>query len=210
MEVVMNRRERKKQQISNDIISNARILFQKEGYNGTTLEDIAVAADIGIGTIYNYYHSKADLFLSIVTDELKANLGKTRLKALDAKENIVDQTIELIINLAQPLQVTKKEMWKELIAVAIGQPNTDNRHLNSLIEYDSQFVIKLNEFFAELKNKGALSNVFPSETAATVIFYNILTSYLFYLYNPEKTMDELTESISEQVQFILEGWETAE
>jgi AcrR family transcriptional regulator len=210
MEVVMNRRERKKQQISNDIISNAKILFQKESYNGTTLEDIAVAADIGIGTIYNYYHSKADLFLSIVTDELKANLGKTRLKALDAKENIVDQTIELIINLAQPLQVTKKEMWKELIAVAIGQPNTDNRHLNSLIEYDSQFVIKLNEFFAELKNKGALSNVFPSETAATVIFYNILTSYLFYLYNPEKTMDELTESISEQVQFILEGWETAE
>jgi len=206
----MNRRERKKQQISNDIISNAKILFQKESYNGTTLEDIAVAADIGIGTIYNYYHSKADLFLSIVTDELKANLGKTRLKALDAKENIVDQTIELIINLAQPLQVTKKEMWKELIAVAIGQPNTDNRHLNSLIEYDSQFVIKLNEFFAELKNKGALSNVFPSETAATVIFYNILTSYLFYLYNPEKTMDELTESISEQVQFILEGWETAE
>jgi AcrR family transcriptional regulator len=210
MEVVMNRRERKKQQISNDIISNAKILFQKESYNGTTLEDIAVAADIGIGTIYNYYHSKADLFLSIVTDELKANLGKTRLKALDAKENIVDQTIELIINLAQPLQVTKKEMWKELIAVAIGQPDTDNRHLNSLIEYDSQFVIKLNEFFDELKNKGALSGVFPSETAATVIFYNALTSYLFYLYNPEKNLEELKESISEQVQFILEGWEAVE
>jgi|GEM_PF-2954068 len=51
----MDRRERKKQQIKNDIICNARILFQKGGYNGTTLEEIAAAADIGIGTIYNYY-----------------------------------------------------------------------------------------------------------------------------------------------------------
>jgi AcrR family transcriptional regulator len=206
----MGRRERKKQQINSKITSNARKLFQAGGYTGTTLEDIADAADIGIGTIYNYFHSKADLFLAIITDELKANLGKTRLKSLDAKENIVDQTIELIINLAQPLQVNKKEMWKELLAVAIGQPDTDNRHLNRLVEYDSQFVIKLNKFFDELKSMGALSHAFPSETAATVIFYNALTSYLFYLYNPEKTLEELKESISEQVQFILEGWEAAE
>jgi AcrR family transcriptional regulator len=207
---MMGRRERKKQQINSEITSNARKLFQTGGYTGTTLEDIANASDIGIGTIYNYYHSKADLFLAIMTDELKTYLSKPRLKSLKAKANIVDQTVELIINLAQPLQVTKKEMWKELIAVAIGQPDTDNRHLNSLIEYDSQFVIKLNEFFDELKNKGALSGVFPSETAATVIFYNALTSYLFYLYNPEKNLEELKESISEQVQFILEGWEAVE
>jgi hypothetical protein len=62
--------------------------------------------------------------------------------------------------------------------------------------------------FDELKNRSYLSSAFPSETSATVIFYNILTSYLFYLYNFEKTMKELTESIREQVQFILEGRET--
>ena len=81
----MDRRERKKQQIKKDIISNARILFQKGGYNGTTLEEIAAAADIGIGTIYNYYHSKADLFLEIVTDDLKTNLGKPQPMPYKAK-----------------------------------------------------------------------------------------------------------------------------
>jgi len=201
----MNRRERKKQQISNDIISNARILFQKEGYNGTTLEDIAVAADIGIGTIYNYYHSKADLFLSIVTDELKANLEKPQPQSFKVEKNLVDQTMALIVSLAQPLQPANKELWKELIAVALGQTDPDNRQLYRLIKYDSYFVIKLEELFNELKNKGALSSIFPSETAATVIFLNTLASYLYYLYNPDKTLEELTESIREQVKFILEG-----
>jgi len=201
----MDRRERKKQQIKNDIISNARVLFQKGGYNGTTLEEIAAAADIGIGTIYNYYHSKADLFLEIVTDDLKTNLGKPQPMPYSAKENLVDQTMALIVSLVQPLQPANKELWKELLAVAFGQTGPDNRQLYRLIEYDSHFVIKLIEFFDEQKNRGNLSSAFPSETAATVIFYNILTSYLFYLYNPEKTMKELTESIREQVQFILEG-----
>lgn len=201
----MDRRERKKQQIKKDIISNARILFQKGGYNGTTLEEIAAAADIGIGTIYNYYHSKADLFLEIVTDDLKTNLGKPQPMPYKAKENIVDQTMALIISLVEPLQPANKELWKELLAVAFGQTGPDNRQLYRLIEYDSHFVIKLIELFDDQKNRGNLSSAFPSETAATVIFYNILTSYLFYLYNPEKTMKELTESIREQVKFILEG-----
>ncbi len=202
----MGRRERKKQQIKHEITSNARKLFQAGGYTGTTLEDIADASDIGIGTIYNYFHSKADLFLAIMTDELITNLGKLRVQSFNAKANIVEQTVELIINLAQPLQVTKKEMWKELIAVAIGPPDPDNRQLHRLIEYDNQFVIKLEEFFDELKKGDALSSVFPSEIAANVIFNTALASYLSYLYNPEKTLEELTEGISEQVQFILEGW----
>lgn len=123
----------------------------------------------------------------------------------NTKENIVDQTMALIVSMVEPLQPANKELWKELLAVAFGQTGPDNRQLYRLIEYDSHFMVKLIELFDEQKSRGNFSSAFPSETAATVIFYNILTSYLFYLYNPEKTIKELTESIREQVQFILEG-----
>lgn len=40
--------------------------FTRQGFHGTTMRDIANAARVSIGNIYNYYHTKLDLFESLV------------------------------------------------------------------------------------------------------------------------------------------------
>lgn len=84
---------------------------------------------------------------------------------------------------------------------------TDTKLLQRLSEYDSQFVEQLIKFFNDQKSKGALSSSFPSKTSAKVIFNIVLSSFMFYIYTPETTLEELRETISEQVHFILESWE---
>ena len=52
--------ERKKQ-----IISAAALIFAENGFSNTVMADIAIAAGIGKGTIYEYFKSKEDLFFAV-------------------------------------------------------------------------------------------------------------------------------------------------
>jgi AcrR family transcriptional regulator len=47
------------------ILEAAIHLFAKNGYAGTAVADIAVYANIGKGTIYEYFDSKEDLFFAV-------------------------------------------------------------------------------------------------------------------------------------------------
>lgn len=48
-----------------DIIDHAAAVFSKTGYHATKMQDIATAAGIGKGTIYEYFRTKEELFLAV-------------------------------------------------------------------------------------------------------------------------------------------------
>lgn len=48
-----------------EIIRYAADVFSKKGYNASKMQDIATAADIGKGTIYEYFRAKEELFLAV-------------------------------------------------------------------------------------------------------------------------------------------------
>ena len=60
----MGRRERKKLQSRKMILEAAISEFSKKGYKETSVADIMAAADLGIGTFYNYFASKEELLFS--------------------------------------------------------------------------------------------------------------------------------------------------
>lgn len=70
----MGRKEREKLFRRQEILTAAAQLFSDKGFNNTTLEDIAARAEFGIGTIYNYFQSKEEIFRSIIQSIFDANL----------------------------------------------------------------------------------------------------------------------------------------
>lgn len=48
-----------------DIIRHAADVFARTGYHATKMQDIATKADIGKGTIYEYFRTKEELFLGV-------------------------------------------------------------------------------------------------------------------------------------------------
>ncbi len=62
----LSRRERLKREREQRILDAAAAVFGQNGYHGATIHDIAVAADVADGTIYNYFENKFDLLLGLL------------------------------------------------------------------------------------------------------------------------------------------------
>jgi AcrR family transcriptional regulator len=62
---VKERKERERQQRTNDILEAARRIFESRGFLNTTLQDVAKEAEISVGLIYRYFQSKEDIFASL-------------------------------------------------------------------------------------------------------------------------------------------------
>jgi AcrR family transcriptional regulator len=61
-------RERKRAATRDRIIGAAIALFEARGIDAVTIEEIAASADVGKGTIYNYFTTKEDIIVSFLID----------------------------------------------------------------------------------------------------------------------------------------------
>jgi AcrR family transcriptional regulator len=73
-------RERKKQKTKDAIQRTALRLFQKQGYDETTIEQIAEAVEISPSTFFNYFPTKEDVVLYDIYDPLAIRMFLERPK----------------------------------------------------------------------------------------------------------------------------------
>lgn len=84
---ISSRREREKQERRAAIQQAARELFCEKGFQSTTMDDIAERSEHGKGTIYNYFKSKDDLYVSII-EEGFAELDRSLKESVKRKRGV--------------------------------------------------------------------------------------------------------------------------
>ena len=69
------RYERKRLQMLNHLASVARHLFEREGFDTVTMEQIAAEADVAKGTLYKHFPTKEAMLAYAIHEELGRDLG---------------------------------------------------------------------------------------------------------------------------------------
>lgn len=64
-------REKQKASRKRALVEAASLLFKQQGYEAAKISEIAERAEVSVGTFYNYFPSKADLLLAIVSLEVE-------------------------------------------------------------------------------------------------------------------------------------------
>lgn len=77
------------------LVDIARQLFAKNGVDGTTMNDIAVASKKGRRTLYTYFKSKEDVYFAVVESELE-RLSETMRKVAAKKISPDNKILELV------------------------------------------------------------------------------------------------------------------
>ena len=68
---VADRKQREKEQRRTEILDSAERLFIANGYDGTSVDDIAKMTELSKGTIFLYFGSKDALFTSVVLNGIR-------------------------------------------------------------------------------------------------------------------------------------------
>ena len=74
------------------LVDVARQLFAKNGFENTTMNDIAAASERGRRTLYTYFRSKEDIYLAVVQTELTRlfeRMEEVARKQITPEEKIV-------------------------------------------------------------------------------------------------------------------------
>jgi len=93
----LSRRDRERQRHRQEILQAAERVFVREGYHAATVETIAREAEFGIGTIYNFFQSKEDLYTRVVEKIAQDFMEQFEAKVLsrDDPEQAIAALIEL-------------------------------------------------------------------------------------------------------------------
>ena len=87
------------------LITVARELFAKQGFDGITMNDIAQASQKGRRTMYTYFSSKEDIYYAVIEDELE-HLSEE----MDKVVNLSINPQEKIVKIITPTFISSK-MW---------------------------------------------------------------------------------------------------
>jgi AcrR family transcriptional regulator len=99
-----SRLHRKKAATRNRIVTEAIRLFSRHGIDAVTVEQIAEAADIGKGTIYNYFQTKEDIVVAFMVEverRVQAKVGRFA-RSVAPLESILSEFVLLQLRLKAP------------------------------------------------------------------------------------------------------------
>jgi AcrR family transcriptional regulator len=151
MTIVINRRERKRAALRAQILSTGIDLFSRYGVGAVTVDQIAAAADVGKGTIYNYFSAKEDLVVAFMAD-LEARLAPKVARFAPGNqplERILAQYILLHLRLKQP--------YHTFVRVFFAQMFLDTeRFIPYMLEIQKYTDPPLQSLLTELQQRGKL------------------------------------------------------
>lgn len=83
MRAQQTRREREQQRHRDEILAAARVLFARQGYEKTTMAQIAEHAEFAVGTLYKFFRDKRSLYRALILETVR-EFERALIAALDA------------------------------------------------------------------------------------------------------------------------------
>jgi AcrR family transcriptional regulator len=193
-------RERKKQQTRDLIVDHAGRLFGSNGYEATTVEDIAAACDVSVGTVYNYFGTKTAILLAHLEDEVTQMMRAGDGVLAKPPHDLASAVAALLDIYITGFAAIDRELLREVFAAGFA-PSPDV--LPDLIRFDELLISQLATLlvgFGDQLRPGA------DRADAVALFYSILgTQLIMYLSVETITARSLRRTVAQQIRLACAG-----
>ncbi len=122
-------------------------LFAHKGYHSTSISNIAEAANISKGLMYNYFESKEALLISIIEEAVE--MGDQLIREAHAHEGSPFEKVEFLTRRTMAFVQKNYHYWKLLLSLAF-QPDVQAALAPILKQKEEETMQKTVAFFEEM------------------------------------------------------------
>lgn len=175
-----------KNQKKKDILKSAKTLFNEKGFHNTKMEEIAVKAGVGKGTLYEYFNNKQDIFDEFCIENvalIREGIEDISNKEISFKEKLIE-----IFN--------RKEKAMECENVTIdGMLSHKNIISEKVVKTMLSHIADVYEIIIKIidqgKKEGVVNKSIPSEVIACTVIGTMGEYYRLKLYkNDNQVIDK--------------------
>lgn len=198
-------REKKKEALRQQILQAAKDCFLTDGFEETTIADIADRANIGVGTLYNYFPSKALLFMQ----SYYRDMGNPKEK-LDGiiREYGHDPTLTIVHIIEvymEPYRTFEKNTLRELFTVFMDSLNKHEGLGEFFIASKSLFIDFFTKILKAYQEKGMLNADIDTHDGAFCVYSIITTQALFFIIDDTLSYKTMQNNILRQTRLFFQG-----
>lgn len=202
----MSTREYKKAQTRKAILEAAVTLFSKNGFEKTSIEELAKEAGIGKGTIYTYFKTKSDILKAFCEDELEFVHSELARK-VNPDTSFLDQMHTLFF--AEFQYIIKNKEFGRVLMQEMVFPRSQSI-ICSMEEEESNYFALLFPIIQKAKERGELrEDLVPLFVAGH--FYALLLLLVSSYYSKRiTTMEEASDGLYQLCKQLLDGLKPSE
>jgi TetR/AcrR family transcriptional regulator, cholesterol catabolism regulator len=178
-----------------EILRTAARLFQQQGYDGTSMNDVAAALKLSKGGLYHHFQSKDEILFNLMDHAMDI----TQERVINAVRGIGDPEARLRALIRLHISVVLSVRDREITVMLHENhplPPPLRKRINTRKKDYVHFVEKL---IAEVQNaRGSKSNVNPRAAAFALLG---MINWIYQWYRPEGTLQE--ENLAQQYTEIF-------
>lgn len=186
----MDGRTRRREDTRQRLFEAAVELIAERGFSATTVDDIAVRANVAKGTVYYNFASKNVLFeellrhgIGLLTDEFRAAVAG--LSPRDAAAALIRAQLEYIRRYKAFAQLLLSEMWR-----------TNRVWRQTLVLLREQAIEVIAETIQAGVDSGDLPGDLDVQVASSALFgVGLVVAVDWLVFQPERSIEDVQESL---------------
>lgn len=191
-----------KEEIRKKILEQSNLLFIELGYDKTSTSKIAKKVGIAEGTIFNYFDSKADIFLEVMTmGFVPADISTV----IDTKNGVYDIIYDFLYTSFKTFAVMPKRMMRDLSLAMVTIARKKPSLIKSLADLDYKLLEDLRILLAKMLDKGLIKDC-DVDLAADTIYSSLMFELLIYVYENDRPKDTFLNNVRTKIEFVMKSY----
>lgn len=178
------------------IFESAIRVFSESGYNGSTMDAVAIGAGVAKGTLYYHFGSKEEIFKFTITEGMNLINEETKT-ATSLVDNPIDK-IKVLCRVELNLLYKNRNFFKVLMSQLWG----DQLRQHELRDVIHSYINYIEQYIREAYDGGFIKNGNPSFLAYS-LFGTLCSASVYELLNKDEL--DIEEVIENLMQYILYG-----
>lgn len=194
---------KRKEDLQDVILKAASKHFLSEGYDMVSTKTIAKEAGIAEGTIFNYFSSKAELFLEVIANHYSIeNINGPDFELM--KANITEMVMVLVTKNTGMIFKIPKKLLREVLSASLAIAKKNTKLFLKIIEADYKLIATLEEMFIRVQKSGLMVDC-NAKVLSEAVFSFFTFELISYAFTENYTKEMVIKGIKMKIELLVKG-----